>query len=460
MTQEKMEKNKLETAPVKKLFFQLALPAVLAQLINMLYNVVDRIFIGHIAEVGHLALTGVGVVMPIILAIAAFTSLVTMGGAPQAAIAMGRKDNEKAEKIMGNSFSAVLILAIILTTIQLVFGEEILYILGASNETIIYALDYLNIYALGTIFLQISIGMNMYITTQGFAKKGMITILIGAILNIILDPIFIFYFNMGVKGAALATVISQAVSAFWVLRFLRSDKPILKLRLKNMKLESKILIRIMSLGISPFIQQITESLLVIVFNTSLLKYGGDLYIGIMTIITTSMNFLFLPIIGFSQGAQPIISYNYGAENNRRVLDSYFILLKTCLILTLIFFIVVMISPELFFSIFTTNRELIIHGVKPMRIYFGGILAMAIQIASQQSFLALSQAKVSVFLALLRKIILLIPLIYILPHILPNPILAIFIAEPIADIASGLISGYMFYRFTKKHLKTNNKEVNV
>lgn len=446
------ERNPLGYAPVNKLFWKLSIPAVLAQIVNLLYNLIDRIFIGHIKDVGDFALTGVGICFPLIIIISAFSCLCGMGGAPKAAIKMGEKDNEGANKILGNCTSLTIIASIILTIVLLVFKEPLLYSFGASENTIKYGLDYINIYAIGTIFVMITLGLNAFITTQGFSKVSMINVVIGASLNIILDPIFIYVFNMGVEGAALATIISQAVSAFLVVRFLLSSKSKLKLTIKNMRLDYKVILPVIALGLSPFIMQSTESIISICFNTSLQKYGGDIAVGAMTILTSLMQFAMLPLQGFAQGAQPIISYNYGAKNSDRIKKVFKLLFIICISFSFIFWLIVMIMPSSLISIFTTKQELIIFSSKALRIYMAVICLFGIQIACQQTFVSLGNAPVSLFLAILRKIILLIPLIYIVPLFMEDKCSAIFLAEPIADFIAVSTTATIFIIVFKKSMK--------
>lgn len=446
------ERNPLGYAPVKKLFWKLSIPAVLAQIVNLLYNLIDRIFIGHIKDVGDVALTGVGICFPLIIIISAFSCLCGMGGAPKAAIKMGEKDNEGANKILGNCTSLTIIASIILTIVLLVFKEPLLYSFGASENTIKYGLDYINIYAIGTIFVMITLGLNAFITTQGFSKVSMINVVIGASLNIILDPIFIYVFNMGVEGAALATIISQAVSAFLVVRFLLSSKSKLKLTIKNMRLDYKVILPVIALGLSPFIMQSTESIISICFNTSLQKYGGDIAVGAMTILTSLMQFAMLPLQGFAQGAQPIISYNYGAKNPDRIKKVFKLLFIICISFSFIFWLIVMIMPSSLISIFTTKQELIVFTSKALRIYMAVICLFGIQIACQQTFVSLGNAPVSLFLAILRKIILLIPLIYIVPLFMEDKCSAIFLAEPIADFIAVSTTATIFIIVFKKSMK--------
>lgn len=422
----------LGSGSVGKLLFQLALPAILAQIINVMYNMVDRMYIGHIRDVGASALTGVGVTMPVIMAISAFAALVSMGGAPRASIMMGKGDKQSAEKILGNCTTVLVMVSVILTVIFLLFGEPILSLFGASSNTIVYALDYMRIYAAGTIFVQLSLGLNAFINAQGYAKTGMCTILIGAVCNIILDPVFIFGFGLGVKGAALATIISQAVSCFWVVRFLNSSKSFLRIQKKNMKVERRIILPCLALGVSPFIMQFTESIISVCFNTSLLKYGGDVAVGAMTILTSVMQFSMLPLQGLTQGSQPIASYNFGAGNMERVSRVFKLLLICCLSYSTFLWAIAEFAPWIFVGIFTNNAELARFARWALRIYMASSFMFGAQIACQQTFIALGNAKYSVFLALLRKVILLIPLIFILPQFFDNKVFAVFLAEPIAD----------------------------
>lgn len=457
-TKEKMSKQQESTDLSKgspaRLLFKLALPAIVAQIINVLYNMVDRMYIGHIPNIGPQALTGVGVTMPIIMSISAFAALVSMGGAPRAAIMMGKKEEESAQKILGNCFSALIIVAVLLTVFFQLFGRQILLMFGASNATIDYAWQYMSIYTLGTIFVQIALGMNAFITTQGFAKISMVTVMIGAICNIILDPIFIFVLGFGVKGAAFATIISQGISSIWVIRFLMSSKSNLKIQRKYLKIEPKILLPCLALGISPFIMQFTESALTISFNTSLQKYGGDLAVGAMTILYNVMQFSMLPLQGLAQGAQPIISFNYGANRLDRVKQTFICLLTSSLIYSTTIWAISMFAPIVFIKIFTDNASLIEMAIHSMRIYMAASLILGAQIACQQTFISLGNAIYSLFLALLRKVILLIPLIFILPIFLTNKVDAVLLAEPIADIIAVSTTCSLFYYSFKKLSKRN------
>lgn len=443
--------NKLGTEKISRLLFQLALPAITAQIINMLYNIVDRIYIGHIAGIGTLALTGVGVCFPIITLITAFSSLIGMGGAPQASIRMGEKNMDEAERILGNCFAALLLLAVTLTAVFLIGGRTFLRLFGASGDTLPYAMEYLNIYVIGTLFVMISLGLNSFISAQGFAKISMFTVVIGAVINIILDPILIFGLHMGVQGAALATIISQCVSAVWVLKFLTGSKTTLRIKFANMKLSKRILFPVLALGLAPFIMQSTESLLSICFNTSLQKYGGDLAVGSMTILTSIMQVLSLPLSGLTQGAQPIVSYNFGAGNKDRVKQAFRLLFISCVTFSTLYWLLNMIAPGLLVGIFANDKVLKDTASWALRIYLATGFMMGIQLACQQTFVAIGQAKISLFLALLRKIILLIPLIYILPNFFADKVFAVFLAEPISDFLAASTTFTLFHRRFNKVL---------
>ena len=431
------------------LLLKLALPAILAQIINVLYNMVDRMYIGHIPKVGPSALTGVGVTMPVIMAISAFAALVSMGGAPRASIMLGRGEHPKAEKILGNCTVMLVIMAIILTAVFLIWGEPILMVFGASEATIGYALDYMRIYALGTIFVQLALGLNAFINAQGYAKIGMITVAIGALCNIVLDPIFIFSMSMGVKGAALATIISQAISSIFVVYILTSKRSGLRIKLENLKLDFQVILPCLALGLSPFIMQFTESVISVCFNTSLLKYGGDIAVGSMTILTSVMQFSMLPLQGLTQGAQPIISFNYGAENIDRVKRAFKLLLKISLSYSMLLWAVAMFIPDTFIYIFTSHGELATYTRWAIRIYMAASGIFGIQIACQQTFIAIGNAKTSVFLAVLRKVLVLIPLIFILPMFIENQAFAVFLAEPIADTIAVSVTATLFYQTYKR-----------
>ena len=447
--------NKLGTENIGKLLFSLAIPSITAQLVNMLYNIVDRIYIGHMTGIGSNALTGVGVTMPIIIVISAFSSFIGMGGAPRAAIKMGEQNDRGAEKILGNCFSSLLLISLTLTIIFLVFGEKLLWVFGASSDTIKYGLEYLNIYVCGTIFVQLTLGLNSFISTQGYAKFSMLTVIIGAVTNIILDPILIFVFNLGVRGAAVATVLSQALSALWVLKFLTGNKTKLKIRKENLKIDKTILMPVLLLGISPFIMQSTEGLLNIAFNFSLQKYGGDIAVGSMTILSSLMQILHLPLVGLTQGAQPITSYNYGAKNNERVKNTFKLLIKSAFTYTIIMWALMMIFTNAFVSVFTNDPELKSYAVWAAHIYMATAFVMAAQNSCQQTFVALGQAKVSMFLALLRKIVLLIPLIFILPNFFENKVFAVFLAEPVSDFIAASVTALTFAKQINRILDENS-----
>ena len=430
--------EKLGTAPLGRLMLSLALPTVLAQLINVLYNVVDRIYIGHMQGDGNLALTGVGVTLPIITLIAAFSAFAGAGGAPLAAIELGKKDERKASLIMGNSAWLLVFFSIVLTIGFLIFKIPILHAFGASSKTITYANDYITIYLLGTIFVQLALGLNAFISGQGAAKAAMLSVLIGAMINIVLDPIFIFALHLGVRGAALATVISQFVSAVWVVSFLKSKSSVLYLKL--VRPDKSLILKIAALGIAPFVMQSTESLVTITFNTGLQRYGGDLYVGSMSILMSIMQLIVIPVNGITQGVQPIISYNYGAGNRLRVKETVIRLVSVCLLGTLILAGVAIFCPSIYASMFTNDAELVALTCRIMPIFFLGIAIFGIQAACQSTFLALGQAKVSLFIAMLRKIILLIPLALILPKFLG--VKGIYIAEPVSDVISVIVTSVL------------------
>lgn len=438
-----MDNNRLATEKPSKLLFSLAIPTVLAQLVNLLYNIVDRMYVGRIPGEGRLALAGLGVTFPIIMLVSAFAALIGMGGAPLAAIEMGKKDNKKAERILGTCTSSLIVVALILTAVFMVFKEPILVAFGASENTLPYATDYISIYLVGTVFVQIALGLNMFVTGQGFAKIGMATVCIGAVINIVLDPVFIFGFNMGVKGAALATIIAQAVSAIWVFAFLSGKKTIIKIRWKNLLPDMKILLSVAALGMSPFVMQATECLVQLTFNNGMLKYGGDIYVALMSILFSVMQFVWLPIQGFAQGAQPILSYNYGAKNYDRVRQTFKLMFKYAIIFTVTIVAIVELFPQIFISLFTSDAEVIEIGKSGMRIFMAGMCVMGAQCACQQTFVALGEAKISLFLALLRKVILLIPLALILPTIGNLGTTGLFLAEAISDVLAATTTVTIF-----------------
>ena len=450
-------KEMLGTAPIGKLLFKLALPTVVAQLINMLYNIVDRIYIGHMPGDGSLALTGVGVCMPIIMIISAFAALISSGGAPRASIYMGKGDNESAEKILGGCFSLQLFISAILTIVLLIWNEDLLLMFGASQNTIGYATDYMNIYAIGTIFVQLTLGMGAFITAQGFAKVGMMTVIIGAVSNIILDPIFIFGFNMGVQGAALATIVSQALSCVWVLSFLRGKKTYLKLKIKNMRIDGKLVLPCVALGLSAFIMQSSESVISVCFNSSLLKYGGDIAVGAMTILTSVMQLAMLPMQGIAQGAQPISSYNYGAKNTERVKKTFRLLLTSCLVYSFVIWGAIMMFPQAFAGVFTPDKELIDFTANALRIYCGVMCIFGIQIACQMTFVSTGNAPCSIIVAIVRKFVLLLPFIYLIPNLVQDKTTGVYLAEPVADIIAVTFTAILFAIKNKKSLKKLEKE---
>ena len=433
----------METERVPKLLAQLAIPAVVAQVINLLYNIVDRIYIGHIPDIGASALTGVGLFTPILMLLNAFAMLAGSGGAPRAAIAMGQQDQKGAEKTLGNCFALLLMLAVVLTTTGYIFAPQLLRMFGASDVTLPYAVAYARIYILGSVFVLLVMGMNPFITTQGFAKISMLTTVIGAVINIILDPIFIFALGMGVRGAALATVLSQAVGAVWILRFLSGKKTILHLRKENVRLEKDVIMPCLALGISTFVMLSTESILSISFTSSLARYGGDIAVGAMTIITSISQLVSMPLQGICQGGQPIISYNYGAHNEKRVKEAFFTQFKVCVSFSVACWIIILLVPQIFAGMFSGNAELVQYTSWALRIYMAGIFSQGFQICCQQSFVALGQAKISLFLACLRKLILLIPLIFLLPVFLENKVFAVFLAEPVSDILAATVTTIVF-----------------
>lgn len=454
---ENKQTNELGTGSIPKLFFKLAIPAVVAQVVNLLYNIVDRIYIGHIPEIGASALTGVGLFASIMMFITAFSMLAGAGGAPLASIALGKNDKDHAEKIMTNSFLLLLVFAVILTVVIYFLAPTLLTMFGASEVTLPYAVDYARIYVLGTVFVLVVTGMNPFVTTQGFANIAMLTTVIGAAINIVLDPIFIFALDMGVKGAALATVLSQAVGAIWILRFLTGPKTTLKLRKENMKLDPKIFGPTLALGISPFIMVSTESLLSISFTTSLAKYGGDVAVGAMTIITSINMLVTMPLQGFTQGGQPIMSYNYGAGNVDRVKKAFFMQFGVCVGYAALFWIICMMIPNTLAGIFTTDAALAQYASWAIRIYMAGIFSVGFQLACQQSFMALGQAAISLVMAFLRKLILLIPLIFILPNFFADKVFAVFLAEPVSDIIAATVTTVVFFtQFKKIMAKAQNK----
>ena len=449
------DKTFLGTEPIGKLLRKLAIPTVAAQIVNMLYNIVDRIYIGHMPGDGDLALTGLGVCMPVILIVSAFAALVASGSAPRASIAMGQGDHDTAEKILGSSFTLQIGISLVLTAVLLLWGDDLLLVFGASGNTIGYAWDYLRTYAFGTLFVQLTLGMNAFITAQGFAEIGMRTVLIGAIANIVLDPLFLFAFGMGVRGAALATVLSQGLSCIWVLRFLTGEKSLLRLKRKTLRLRPKLILPGVALGLSAFIMQASESVISVCFNTSLLKYGGDIAVGTMTILSSVMQFAMLPLQGISQGAQPILSFNYGARNSGRVRESFRLLLKTCLTYSVTLWVLIQLFPRLFVGMF--NTAMVDYAAAPLRIYCAALFLFGIQLACQMAFLSIGYAACSIIVAVLRKFVLLIPLIYLLPRLLADQTMAVFLAEPVADAIAVTSTAILFAVEFRKAMRRLDQE---
>ena len=445
------DKTFLGTEPIGKLLVKLAVPTVVAQLVNMLYNIVDRIYIGHMPGEGSLALTGVGVCLPLIMIISAFAALVASGGAPRASIAMGKGDHGLAEKLLGGCFTLQIVISAILTAVMLIFSRDLLLMFGASENTIGYAADYMRIYAIGTLFVQLTLGMNAFITAQGFATTGMLTVLIGAVANIALDPLFIYGLGMGVRGAALATVISQGLSCVWVICFLRGKKTLLRLKRENLLVSPKLILPCVALGLAAFIMQSSESMISVCFNSSLLRYGGDVAVGAMTILSSVMQFAMLPLQGIAQGAQPISSYNYGARNADRVRQTFRLLLRVCLVYSMVLWAGIMLFPRGFAGIFTPDAELLDFTARALRIYCAMLFLFGIQIACQMTFVSIGNAPCSILVAVLRKFVLLLPLIFLLPSLLPDKVTAVYLAEPVADAIAVTCTALLFSRQFKKAL---------
>lgn len=451
------DKAFLANDPLGGLLLRLALPTVAAQLINMLYNIVDRIYIGHIPEIGAMALTGVGVCLPLIMIVSAFAALVGNGGAPRATIAMGQGNKEKAEQILGNCFALQIVISAVLTVLLFLGDRTFLLAFGASGNTIDYAVAYMDIYAVGTIFVQMTLGMNAFITAQGFAKEGMLSVLIGAVANILLDPVFIFVFNMGVRGAALATVLSQALSCVWVLSFLFGKRTFLRLRKANVQLRPSVLLPCVALGTATFIMQASESVISVAFNASLLRYGGDLAVGAMTILSSVMQFAMLPLQGLGQGAQPIISYNYGAGKRDRVKKAYFLLLRASLFYSCLLWFLVELFPQAFAAMFTSDAELVAYTGNALRIYVAALFLFGIQMACQMTFTSLGKAKQSILVAVMRKFILLLPLIYVMPLLFrEDQARAVYMAEPVADVLAVAFTTVLFFFTFRKVLRQMDK----
>ena len=452
------QKNEfLGTEPVGKLLLKLAVPTVIAQLVNMLYNIVDRIYIGHMPQTGSLALTGLGVCTPIILIVSAFAALVASGGAPRASISMGKGDMLTAERMLGGCFSLQIGISVLLTAALLIWNRDLLLAFGASEQTIGFATDYMRIYALGTVFVQLTLGMNAFITAQGFAKQGMLTVLIGAVCNIILDPILIFALDMGVQGAALATVLSQGISCTWVLLFLFGKKSILKLRARNFLQSPRLILPCVALGTATFIMQASESVISVCFNSSLARFGGDIAVGAMTILSSVMQFALLPLQGISQGAQPILSYNFGAKNVERVKKTYRVLLVTCLSYSALIWAFVMGFPRVFAGIFTPDEALLAFTSRALRIYCAVLLLFGIQIACQMTFVSIGNAVCSIIVAVTRKFILLIPLIYLMPTLVSDKTMGVYLAEPVADALAVTFTAVLFFFQFRKAMRKLEKE---
>lgn len=445
------DKTFLGTEPIGKLLVKLAVPTVVAQLVNMLYNIVDRIYIGHMPGEGSLALTGVGVCLPLIMIISAFAALVASGGAPRASIAMGKGDHDLAEKLLGGCFTLQIVISAILTAVMLIWSRDLLLMFGASENTIGYAADYMRIYAIGTLFVQLTLGMNAFITAQGFATTGMLTVLIGAVANIALDPLFIYGLGMGVRGAALATVISQGLSCVWVICFLRGKKTLLRLKRENLLVSPRLILPCVALGLAAFIMQSSESIISVCFNSSLLRYGGDVAVGAMTILSSVMQFAMLPLQGIAQGAQPISSYNYGARNADRVRQTFRLLLRVCLAYSMVLWAGIMLFPRGFAGIFTPDAELLDFTARALRIYCAMLFLFGIQIACQMTFVSIGNAPCSILVAVLRKFVLLLPLIFLLPSLLPDKVTAVYMAEPVADAIAVTCTALLFSRQFKKAL---------
>lgn len=450
MENRKPSQELLATAPLWPLMLKLALPAVVAQLVNLLYNIVDRIYIGRMPETGQLALTGLGLTFPVILSISAFSAMVGSGGAPIAAIFLGKQDKDSAQKVLGNGVFLLLVFSVCLTTLFYAVKKPLLYLVGASDQTFAYADQYLSIYLVGTLFVLLSMGLNQFISCQGKSKIAMLSILIGAGCNILLDPLFIFVFDMGIRGAALATVLSQAASALWIVAFLCSKKSQLRISLPNLRPRADMLRRIAALGISPFIMQITESAISLVLNNGLQTYGGDLYVGSMTILNSVMQIAFSLNNGFAGGVQSIISYNYGARNFDRVKQTFRRMIATTFLMGAVFSLSVDLFPTVYAGLFTDNPQLIALTAKVLPLFTAGMWIFGIQTGCQNTFLGLGQAKISLFFALLRKVLLLIPLALLLPR-LGLGVWGVYLAEPIADVLSASCIGITFLFSYKKIL---------
>ena len=446
------QKQDMGTGSIKAMMVKMAVPALVGQVINLLYNIVDRIYIGHIPEIGGSALTGVGLFSPILMLITAFAMMAGSGGAPRAAIAMGQGNKERAEKIMGNCFTVLMLMAVVLTAVFYITAPDLLRFFGASDATLPYAVAYGRIYILGSVFVLTVMGMNPFVTTQGFAKISMMTTVIGAVINIVLDPVFIFLLDMGVTGAALATVLSQAVSALWILRFLTGQQTVLRLKKENLKLVPSVILPCLGLGVSTFVMLSTESILSVSFTSSLAKFGGDVAVGAMTVLTSINQLVTMPLSGICQGGQPLISYNYGARKFDRVKEAFFCQFFTCTAYSTLFWLLLMLFPNVFAGIFTNNVELVDYTAWALKVFLACGFSVGFQISCQQAFMALGQAKISLVMALLRKVILLIPLIFLLPNFFEAKAFAVFLAEPVSDLIASTVTTAMFFRFFHRMLK--------
>lgn len=416
--------------------FRQAIPLIIAQLVQLLYNVVDRIYIGHLEGVGTDALTGVGLTFPIVSFILAFSRLISMGGAPLCSIARGAGDTDKAERIMANSLTLLLISAAALTAVGYAFSEPMLYLFGASGNTFGYAYDYLNIYMSGTVFAVVSDGMNSFINSQGYPKTAMATTVIGAVVNLALDPIFIFALDMGVKGAALATVISQAISAFWVMRFILRRGNVLRLDPSKMRLRRNIVMQISALGVSGFVMSGTNSVVQVVCNSTLKIYGGDIYVAVMTVISSVREILSLPVTGITSAAQPVLGYNYGAGRNDRVCEGIRIISLIGMVYTGLAWAAVLLFPQVFIGMFSDDPQMLAYGVSSLHIYFFGFIFMSLQFAGQSTFVALGKSGRATFFSLLRKAVIVVPLTLLLPKIPMLGVNGVFAAEPISNVIGG------------------------
>lgn len=443
-------RNDFSQGSIYRHIMSLAIPMTIAQMVQVLYNIVDRIYIGHLEAGSSLALTSLGLTFPIITIISAFTNLFGMGGAPLCSIARGKNDMERAETIMGNTFFLLLVSSFILMLASYVFMKPLLYMFGASDTTYPYAKEYLKLYLLGTPFVMLGTGMNGFINSQGFGKIGMMTILFGAIANIILDPIFIFYLKLGISGAAIATILSQLLSAIWVMKFLLGEKTILKLTKKNMRLEGELIKSITGLGLAGFVMSATNGAVQIACNATLKGHGGDIYVGIMTVLSSIRDVIILPIHGVTTGAQPVLGYNYGAKKYDRIKKGIIFVTVVTVIYMLLAWIIVFLYPGSFIKVFSSDMELIVKGIPAMNIYYFGFFMMAFQVAGQSIFVALGQSKQAVFFSLFRKIIVVVPLTLFLPYVADLGIKGVFLAEPISNFIGGAAC-YIVMLFTIKKL---------